>query len=297
MQCLSPNKGHYKPDGTHKFGPSPTGHETEHDIPCGYCDICRTNKAKLRGFKSFTNTLYTESNMFLTLTYGKHYPITPSGLATLDKSAVPRFIKRLRKYIKKTSPDITIGVLYNGEYGDEKDARPHYHIIIYNYSFPDQYYWRTTPKGYPQNRSKILETLWPYGHAEIGTVTAASATYVSSYIYKKQYGKNKKEHYKDRVEEYVVTPKRNYVTGREFIRKNIDNIANHGCFKTIEGHSIGIDKHTMNWIEKEFPEHALKIKLQKESFTVRKATKQQLEATKKHLEAKKQLKKELKYAR
>jgi len=283
MECLKPNKGHYLPDGTHKFGPSRNGHETEHDIPCGYCDVCRTQKAKLRGFKSFTNTLFTESNMFLTLTHSdKTVAKTPSGLLTLEKDIIPKFVKRLRKFIngKKKISDPTyhkIGVLYCGEYGD--DLRPHYHLIIFNYQFDDQYYWRTTPKGHFQYRSDKLENIWTAGHAEIGEVTPASCTYVASYIYKKQYGNNAKDHYKDRKPEFVVTPKRNFVTGREFIRQNIDTIAQQGCFKTIEGHSIGIDTNTLNWIKSKTglnnPEAYKKIKLVKESFNITKLTKEQ----------------------
>lgn len=318
MECLEPNKGHYLPDGTHKFGPSRNGHENEHDLPCGYCDNCRTNKAKLKGFKSFTNSLFTENNCFLTLTYGKYFPITPSGKPTLDKTAVPRFIKRLRKLIHKEqiqnlgSGDLKkgkqiyktlskrqkkelhapaqIGVLYCGEYGSvENTEHPHYHIIIFNYDFDDKTHWRYTKKGNETFRSEKLEKLWPFGFSELGTVTAASCTYVASYIYKKQYGEKAKAHYGDKIPEYVVTPKKNFVTGRQFIRKNIDTIAEQGCFKTIEGHAIGIDTHTLQWIQKEFPEHYLKIKLAKESFNIQKLTKQQKEATQLHITKRKEL--------
>lgn len=283
MECLKPKKGHYLPDGTHQFGPSRNGHENEHDIPCGYCDVCLTNKAKLRGFKTFTNSLYIQASMFITLTHSDEtLPRTQSGLPTLDKTLVPDFIKKLRFHIngrkKITDPDYKrIGVVYCGEYGD-KDQRPHYHLIIFGYEFDDQRYWRTTKKGYPQYRSAKLDALWGLGNAEIGEVTPASCTYVASYIYKKQYGEKAKEHYQDRIPEYVVTPKKNFVIGREFIKNNIKHIAEQGCFKTIEGYSIGIDKHTLNWIEKEYPEEALKIKLLKESYDIQKMSKQQKEA-------------------
>lgn len=277
MQCLKPNKGYYNSNGQHVFGTSPTGHEQEHDIPCGYCEPCRTNKAKLRGFKSFTNSLYVEHAMFITLTYGQFCPITPNYSYTLDKTAIPRFVKRLRKHVETESPGTKIGVLYCGEYGDQDD-RPHYHLIIFNYNFTDRYHWRKTKKGHDLDRSPSLEKLWTHGFSEIGSVTAASCTYVATYIYKKKYGKNAQDFYGDREPEYVVTPKKNFVVGREFIRQNIDSITTHGCFKTIEGYSIGIDTHTMKWIETEYPEHALKIKLQKESYDLRKMDKKELYA-------------------
>lgn len=303
MQCLKPNKGYYDSNGKHHFGKSPTGHEHEHDLPCGYCETCRRNKAKLRGFKSYATSLTVERSCFLTLTYGKFAPTTPTGQLTLDKTIIPRFLKRLRHQIfddklkeigngsikngrrifrtwteeqkQKLHESIKIGITYCGEYGE--DLRPHYHLIIYNYDFQkDQFYWRKSKKGYPCYRSPLLETLWPYGHSEIGTVTPASATYVASYIYKKQYGKNAMK-YGDKIPEYIVTPKRNFVSGRDFIRKHIDSISHHGYFRTIDGNCIGIDTHTLQWIEKEFPEHALKIKLAKQNFDLQNLNKQQLE--------------------
>lgn len=317
MECLKPNKGWYDKNGQHKFGNPPfSGQANTHDIPCGYCDICRKNKAKLRGFKSFTNSFYVKSSMFITLTYGKYHPVTSNGLPTLDKTAVPLFVKRLRKFLEtehiKQAGDgdykkgiqmvrslskeqrkeffnpIKIGVIYCGEYGDE-DARPHYHLIVFNYAFTDQYYWRRSKKGHSLYRSPQLETLWRYGFAEIGEVTPATCTYVATYIYKKQYGMNKADYYKGRVEEFVQTPKRNYVTGREYIKNNIDSIADHGCFKTIEGYAIGIDTHTMNWIEQTYPEHALKIRLQKESYEISKLSKQEKEAIELTMTRKKEL--------
>ena len=228
--------------------------------------------------------------MFLTLTLSdEHLTYTPSGLTTLNKKDVPLFIKRLRKYIQNTCPT-KIGALYNGEYGNEKEGnRPHYHAIIYNFNFDDAKYIGDSKSGYPQYRSPTLDKLWGKGIATIGTVTAASCTYVASYIYKKQYGLNKKEHYKDRIPEYVVPPKRNFVTGREFIRQNIDTIAQQGTFKTIEGYTIGIDTHTLNWIESWNPEAAKKIKKIKGDFYKVPLTNEQRKTKQAHLDAKKQL--------
>ena len=43
-----------------------------------------------------------------------------------------------------------------------KTNRPHYHLIIFNHSFTDQYEWKTRQQnnGHPLYRSPSLEKLW-----------------------------------------------------------------------------------------------------------------------------------------
>jgi len=150
--------------------------------------------------------------------------------------------------------------------------------------------WRISDSGHQLYRSHILEKIWPHGFIEIGYVTQASATYVASYIHKKA-DRKKIKHIDgildDRVEEYVVSSKKNYVSGRNYIRANIKDIADKGCLVDPYGHKINIDSHTLEWISREFPEQAIKIKLQKESLPHRAVNIQQLQAKEITLAAKK----------
>lgn len=73
-----------------------------------------------------------------------------------------------------------------GEYGTIK-RRPHFHAILFNLTFPDQYHWKDS-NGLPIYRSPWLETKWKYGIAYIGTVTHQSIAYVARYIMQKNTG-------------------------------------------------------------------------------------------------------------
>lgn len=70
-----------------------------------------------------------------------------------------------------------------GEYG-EKEKRPHYHLVLFGWDFPDKYEFKKAPSGYPLFRSEQLEELWPYGHSFIGSFTFQSAQYAAKYASK-----------------------------------------------------------------------------------------------------------------
>ncbi len=76
-----------------------------------------------------------------------------------------------------------------GEYGNATEennwiARPHYHAIIFGYSFPNQKLVNIR-NGNRVYTSDLLTKLWKHGTHEIGTVTFQSAGYVARYILKK----------------------------------------------------------------------------------------------------------------
>lgn len=127
-----------------------------------------------------------EDNAFLTLTYDDaHLPDPPS----LDKTAFPGFMKRLRSRFEGQR----IRYFHCGEYGDRSE-RPHYHACVFGFDFPDKEFWHDR-KGYPVWRSDTLESLWPFGFSEIGSVTFESAAYVARYICKKVTGPGAKAAY------------------------------------------------------------------------------------------------------
>lgn len=132
-----------------------------------------------------------EANSFLTLTYSDEHLPFDYGLQLVD---MQRWLKRLRITLKRHHGK-TIRFFLCGEYGDEAQ-RPHYHPIIFGFDWlHDRYPWRKTKSGHLVYRSPSLEKTWPYGHAEIGTVTMQSAGYVSRYILKKIGGDKAPEHY------------------------------------------------------------------------------------------------------
>ena len=122
---------------------------------------------------------------FLTLTYAPEaVPVDFS----VRKDVMQRFMKRLRMKI-----GVPVRYLLCGEYG-EKRGRPHFHILLFGYAFPDRRPWRRI-RGNQLYRSAELEEVWTEGHVEIGAVTYQSARYVAGYVVKKLGGEKADEAY------------------------------------------------------------------------------------------------------
>lgn len=100
-----------------------------------------------------------------------------------------KFIRKLRKKIKQP-----VRFYMCGEYGT-KLQRPHYHYLIFGYTFPDKKYFKKSEAGTPLYRSELLETIWTHGHSWIGEVDYDTCAYVAGYIMKKITGEKAQEHY------------------------------------------------------------------------------------------------------
>ncbi len=125
-------------------------------------------------------------NSFITLTYADEY-LPAAG--SLDKSAFPKFMKRLRK----RKPDDRIRYFHCGEYG-EQTGRPHYHACLFGFDFSDKIPW-SVRNDHQVWRSGELEEIWPFGRSEVGSFTFESAAYTARYILKKVTGKSAEKHY------------------------------------------------------------------------------------------------------
>jgi len=186
-----------------------TGYEVQ-KIPCGKCISCKLDYSREWATRIVHETKTAQISCFLTLTispdsmvkkgftrYEKHlkrevyYPPY-----SVYKRTVQLFIKRLRKSIaikhKKKKIYQKIKYFACGEYGDGR-RRPHYHIVIMGYDFPDKTFWQYSKSGEMLYRSRQLEKLWQYGYSSIGEVTFNSAAYVARYTLKKTKDKKKYE--------------------------------------------------------------------------------------------------------
>lgn len=223
-------------------------------LPCGRCHGCRLNRATQWATRCLHESQLHESNCFLTLTLKPIWDyappagrlrlstagtvdsgeiraelptIAPNGLegpniAHMDNSAqdiedptAGLSIKTHQKFMKRMREKIGPVRFYMcGEYGEKLD-RPHYHYLVFGYDFPDKYYYKTSESGEKLYRSSLLETLWPFGHAWIGSVTYESCAYVASYVMKKITGDQADWHYRrtdERGEEYWLQPEFNLMS-------------------------------------------------------------------------------------
>lgn len=119
-----------------------------------------------------------------------------------------------------------------GEYG-EKLGRPHYHYVLFGYDFEDKYYWKTSLSGTKLYRSKLLDKLWPFGHAWIGDVDYATCAYIAQYVTKKITGEPAVDHYRRTDEagnDYWLVPEFGYMSrnpglGKEWFMQHHNDLA------------------------------------------------------------------------
>jgi hypothetical protein len=142
-----------------------------------------------------------EDNSFITLTYSdEHLPPDMS----LSLREFQLFAKRLRKYLHPKK----IKIFHCGEYSPPRPKfipinvhpdtvpdglRPHYHAIIFGFSFPDKELWsvRNDVRVWTSDR---LSDLWGKGFCTVGDLTFESAAYVARYTIKKKNGQLAKRH-------------------------------------------------------------------------------------------------------
>lgn len=160
-------------------------------IPCGSCIGCKLERSRQWAIRCVHEASLYPHNCFITLTYDDDH--LPSN-GSLRKVDFQKFMRRLRKAVRRIDKKLKIRFFHCGEYGD-RFGRPHYHALIFGFDFLDKYLWRTTSAGCKAYRSPLLEKLWPYGNSELGDVTFESAAYVARYCVKKVTGVHAAAHY------------------------------------------------------------------------------------------------------
>lgn len=162
-------------------------------IPCQKCIGCQMDRSRDWSNRMVHELQYHDCASFVTLTYSEDYvPFSDVADAdgefhqTLRKKELQDFLKRLRKQIAP----VRIRFFACGEYGG-KTKRPHYHLIIFGYNFPDRTLWESR-RGNLFYRSPLLERVWSdpvthetKGFCEISDVNWNTCAYVSRYCTKK----------------------------------------------------------------------------------------------------------------
>lgn len=253
MPCYSPiqvHSGGVKPNGkltilfnTKQHCDSPGAFK----IPCGKCIGCQLTRARQWAIRCIHESKFHPQSCFITLTYNKEN-LPKNG--SIDPYDFQCFMKRLRKTAKTK-----IRYFHCGEYG-KKLKRPHYHAIIFGYSFPDRKLFKSEP--FRWYRSEILESLWTKGYSTICELTDASAGYVARYTLKKVYGDEAKNHYQGKHSEYI-TMSRMPGLGKLWYDKYKTDIYPEGTY-VHNGAKIAPPKYYDRLYEKENPEDMKRIK-------------------------------------
>lgn len=207
MPCYTPLTAYHSkevnPSGKRSvvFNPRQAQSGLSFQLPCGRCIGCRLERSRQWAVRLVHEGALHDEKCFLTLTYDPaHLPVDGS----LDVAEFQRFLKRLRKRISPTR----VRFFHCGEYGEQL-GRPHYHCILFGFSFPDRILFkRGSEPSLNLYTSKLLSELWPLGFSTIGQVTFESAAYVARYVVKKWFGDGADEHYKGRKPEYVTMSRR-----------------------------------------------------------------------------------------
>lgn len=152
-------------------------------IPCGNCIGCRLDKSRTWAARLMHELrMHNNVGYFVTLTLSddnlEFSELT--GAATLVKSHLQKFFKRLRK------AGYAIRYYAVGEYG-EQTGRPHYHAIIFGLDFSDRRLYGKS-NGLNLYTSATLDRIWSLGQCFIGDITFESCAYCARYVLKKLTG-------------------------------------------------------------------------------------------------------------
>nr|UXQ88056.1 MAG: replication initiation protein [Microvirus sp.] len=166
------------------FHPAHGGRKT--GLPCGKCIGCRLDHSAQWATRLCNEAQMHEASSFITLTFNdENLPHDYS----LDGRTLQLFFKALRNKIYPQK----VRFYAAGEYG-EKLHRPHYHALIYGYSFPDRRFHQEV-RGNIYYTSAELENIWQKGFCVVGDITAESAAYTARYVTKKINGDPWHNHY------------------------------------------------------------------------------------------------------
>lgn len=234
-------------------------------VPCGKCIGCRLDYSRMWSLRSMHESKMYDKNCFVTLTFNdEHIPDD----ASVHKKYIQSWLKRFRKKYGE-------GIRYMlcGEYG-EKTSRPHYHILFYNFDFPDKYVW-SERRGNIYYRSPGLEDVWrdacsseSNGFSVIGDVTFESSAYVARYVTKKILGYKASAHYKGREPEFLLTSRMPGL-GNLFFKKYYNDFFNVGyCLIENDGRKFKapIPRYYVNLLSEYRPEIYDRYKLDKMKY-------------------------------
>lgn len=158
---------------------------------CGACPECLKKRASRIMLRDVYEARDHVDNCMLTLTYDNYLRDDKGRVIgeqvadrSVDRRDIQLFIKRLRIYVWRHY-GVRVKYRVSAEYG-KRTHRPHYHVLIFGFSFPDAVFYKKSKRGSVIRRSALLNKLWRHGICTVDSnrVTPAIARYCSKYTQK-----------------------------------------------------------------------------------------------------------------
>lgn len=251
MQCINPLPAYFDRLGNIVHSPKQADRSISgFQLECRKCLPCRINSGRELAIRAMHEAQMHKNNIFLTLTYNDENLKSPK-LQYLD------FQLFMKSLLEKRCRDITdpelkrklsIPFMVTGEYGD-KNQRPHWHAILFNYAPLDPKPERTTDLDHNVFTSEELSNLWGKGRIEYGSVTLESASYVARYAAKKLI------HGPDDSHDYhpVHHRSKQHAIGKSWISKYWKFTFENGYVTLPNGQKAKIPRYYSDWLKKNQP--------------------------------------------
>ena len=223
-------------------------------VPCNHCIGCKLDYSRMWATRSVHEAYmanYFNDCAFLTLTFNDDMLYHRDNPYSLNKVAFRCFIKRLRKAVMSDYGK-TFRFMSCGEYGSRR-GRPHYHMLIYGFNFPDKYVYSTKivhGQRIFYYRSPFLEKLWKpancdksFGFSIIGLVNYETSAYVARYVTKKLHKSNRC--YLNKEQEFLLAS-RNKGLGYYYLEKFYKQIFDNGYITLPTGFKAPIPRYYYN---------------------------------------------------
>lgn len=219
------------------------------DFPCRGCIPCRLNNGREKAIRCWHQSQIDERSCFITLTYSDEHLESPR----LIYSHWQKFIKDLRDRVGY-EPENRIKTIVTGEYG-EKNKRPHWHALLFNYWPTDGKHHTTSDRGDKIFTSELIDEVWGRNDpknspSQIGTVTIDSASYVARYAAKKLVHGRDQDH--DFHPIHKTSSRRGI--GRDWIEKYYKQTFELGYVHLPNGQRTKIPRYYVDWAEIHAPE-------------------------------------------
>lgn len=236
-------------------------------IPCSNCYACKLNESAEWATRCMLETLKSEHNYWLTLTYDDDYLNIANEMiwreeyadgqfhevifnnegdeiwctGTLVPEDMTLFMKRLREDYRQKYGLTGVKFFYAAEYG-ESNKRPHYHLLLFNCALPEvgKYDPDIDDNFKEKWKSSKIDELWGMGIVDISQIEWSNAAYTARYSMKKIFNSmSKKDYYASgKIPEFTRMSRRPGI-GMEYYEQNKFKIYENDemIMKTVKGNT------------------------------------------------------------